>query len=133
MSQQRQNVNTADVLIVEDIESIRYYQEMLFVKLGFNSVDTACDGQQARELLRSKHYHVVLLDINMPGEDGMSILRWISDNYFTQVIMCTVNSTEQNVKEAVGLGAKGFLAKPILISNFLEQLQRLGFDTTGLQ
>ncbi|UAA37956.1 response regulator [Paraneptunicella aestuarii] len=127
-------MNTVNALIVDDVESVRTYQKMLLVKLGFDSVDTVCNGVQAKEQLQSKYYQVMLLDIKLPDTDGMSILRWVRENYpDIQVIMCTANSTEKNVREAISLGAKGFLAKPIMISNFLELLQRLGFDTTGFK
>lgn len=119
----------ADVLVVDDVEAIRTFLRMLLVKLGFRCVDTASSSQQVMDKLRKKNYDLVFLDINLPGANGLSVLRWISSKYpDTEVVMCTGNSTSQNVQEAMGYGAKGFLTKPIVIHSFMNLLQKLQYD-----
>ena len=123
-----------DVLVVDDVEAIRTYLRVLLLKLGFQCVDTASTSQQTMEALRKKHYDLIFLDINLPGADGLSVLRWVTSKYpDIQVVMCTGNSTAQNVKDAISLGAKGFLAKPIIIQSFLMLLHKLGFETASFE
>ncbi len=125
---------SADVLVVDDVEAIRTFVRMLLVKLGFRSVDTASNSQEVMEKVRQKPYQLVFLDINLPGADGLSILRWITSKYpDTQVVMCTGNGTSQNMREAITLGAKGFITKPIVIQSFLNLLKKLKYDCSQIQ
>lgn len=115
-----------EILVVDDVEAIRTFIRMLLVKLEFEHIDTSSSGQETMEKLRKKNYHLIFLDINLPGADGLSLLRYIRDKYpDSKVVMCTGNSTEENVKEAIGLGAVGFLAKPVTATNFVALLDRL--------
>ena len=119
----------ARILVVDDIEVIRTYIRVMLLKLGFKNVDTASSTRQAQTQLKLNNYDVLFLDINLPDGDGLSLLRWIAGRQPQLcVIMCTANSTIDNVEEAIDYGAKGFLAKPISMRNFVALLRRLGFD-----
>lgn len=133
MNTDRKTLN-ADVLVVDDVEAIRTFLRMLLIKMGFRCVDTASNSQQVMDMLRKKSYDLVFLDINLPGADGLSILRWIASKYpDIEVVMCTGNSSSQNVKEAMEYGAKGFLTKPVVIQSFMNSLQKLQYDCSEFQ
>ncbi len=114
------------ILVVDDVEQIRSFIRVVLLKLGFEHVDTASSSQEVIERLRKKQYSMIFLDINLPGVDGMALLRLIRDKHpKTKVIMCTGNNTEQNVKDAVAVGATGFLAKPVLAKKITTLFDRI--------
>lgn len=118
--------NATEILVVDDVEQIRSFIRVILLKLGFEKVETSSSSQDVIERLRRKNYDMIFLDINLPGVDGLSLLRLIRDKYpKIKVIMCTGNSTEQNVKEAISAGAAGFLAKPVLAKNITALFDRL--------
>lgn len=118
--------NATEILVVDDVEQIRSFIRVILLKLGFEKVETSSSSQDVIERLRRKNYDMIFLDINLPGVDGLSLLRLIRDKYpKIKVIMCTGNSTEQNVKEAILAGAAGFLAKPVLAKNITALFDRL--------
>lgn len=114
------------VLVVDDVEAIRTFMHIVLGRAGFKNVDCVCDGQEAMHKINHQHYHLVLLDINLPGSDGLSLLRWIrAKSPHTQVVMCSSNASNQVKAETQQAGAIGFLEKPIIIKDFLTLLQHL--------
>ena len=114
------------ILVVADVEAIRSFMQIVLGKVVFKNVDFARDGQEVMHKTRQKHYHLVFLDINLPGSDGISILRWIrAKSPSTQVVMCSSSHSSQVVEETQNAGAIGFLEKPIVIKDFIALLQQL--------
>ena len=99
------------VLIVDDDSQIC---AMLHDYLGEHGYQarTAHDGAAARALISEQVPHVVLLDIGLPGEDGLSLARHLRENYDLAIIM--VSGAGDTVDRIVGLevGADDYLAKP---------------------
>lgn len=62
------------ILIVEDDESERILYEEIFKEEGYQ-VEIVPDGETAMKRIREQHYDLVVLDINMPGKDGVDVLR----------------------------------------------------------
>jgi len=119
------NFNT-EILIVDDDEQIRSFIRIILMKLGFSQVQTSSSCHDAIDRLRVNNYGLVFLDINMPGADGMSLLRLIREKYpKINVVMCSGDSTAQNVKEAIAGGAVSFLAKPVLAKNLMNLFDKL--------
>lgn len=103
----------ASVLIVDDEESVRRGYERL---LGGAHCDaeSACDGAEALRAMERRPFDVVLLDLRMPGADGLSVLKELKQRWpESEVIVITGYPSVDSAKEAVRLGACEYLAKPV--------------------
>lgn len=117
----------AEILVVDDDEQIRSFIRIILMKLGFVNVETSSCSEDVIRRLRQRKYGLIFLDINLPGVDGLSLLRLVQDKYpQINVVMCSANSTAQNVKEAVATGAVSFLAKPVLAGNIMKVFDKMG-------
>jgi two-component system response regulator HydG len=103
------------VLVVDDDEVVRLsYQRSLQAANCNVEVEAALNGEDALEVLEHKSFDVVLLDLRMPGMDGMSVLKSIKRDWPTnRVIVITGYPTIESAKEAMRLGAYDYLAKPV--------------------
>ena len=99
------------VLIVEDDPEVR---EMMGEYLGTHGylVTLCANGEAMRKAVAESVPQVVLLDLNLPGEDGLSLARWLRGNHDVAIIMVTAAS--EVVDRVVGLevGADDYLSKP---------------------
>ena len=78
------------------------------------SVQVAWSGEEALYALEQQRFDLVLLDLRMPGMDGMEVLKTIKQTWpDTQVVVITGYPNIETAKEAVRLGAYGYLAKPV--------------------
>ncbi|MFH1335938.1 MAG: sigma-54 dependent transcriptional regulator [Candidatus Zixiibacteriota bacterium] len=101
------------ILIVDDEEAQRKQLAGFLEKQGF-SVATAESGQMAIEISQSQYYEVALLDLKMPGMDGLELLRRLKElNPEIQVIMMTAYGTVETAVEAMKHGAYHYVNKPI--------------------
>jgi len=88
-------------------------------------VDFALNGAQAVQLMRAMKFDVVLLDIKMPGMDGIQTyekLKALAPN--VPVIMITAYAVEELIKEAMNLGAFAALKKPFDFEELLETIDK---------
>jgi DNA-binding response OmpR family regulator len=100
------------ILIVDDEKNIRLTLSQVLETLGAE-IDTAADGEEALVKLKGREFGLILLDIRMPGMDGMEILRRVRDiRPDIRVIMITAYGTIESAVEAMKLGAVDFLQKP---------------------
>jgi DNA-binding response OmpR family regulator len=99
------------VLIVDDDVVIRETTGDYLSEHGFE-IALAADGEQMRAAFAQSKPDVVLLDLNLPGEDGLSLTRWLRANHDVAIIMIT--GAGEVVDRVVGLevGADDYLAKP---------------------
>ena len=100
-------------LVVDDAEGIRDYLAHLLESRGFD-VDTAADGRRAQALLESGAApDVVLLDVLLPGQDGIATLRRMREfDADVPIVMLSVVGTASTIVEAMQAGANDFLNKP---------------------
>jgi DNA-binding NtrC family response regulator len=101
------------ILIVDDDEVVRrsYLRSLQSVSCD---VAAASDGEEALQTMEQDPFDVVLLDVRMPGRDGMSVLRTIKQKWpESEVVIITGYPSVANAKEAVRLGAFDYLAKPV--------------------
>jgi len=114
----------AKLLVVDDEDTLRTIIKDQLELHGFD-VDTAEDGMQALESMNTKQYDVVLLDIRMPGVDGMEVLRTIrGKNRAEKVIMLTAVDELKVAKDSLLLGANDFMTKPYDIKNLVACIHR---------
>lgn len=111
------------ILLVEDSDAARELYRMILMTNGFE-VETARDGEEALDRLRTKTFNVVLSDDQMPVMDGMELLRAIKSDSTLQdlpVIIISGKGTEEDRADALSAGAaryfvKGTFEKPALVA-----------------
>ncbi len=111
------------ILLVDDESD---YIEALSERMCLRDIEvlTASNGLEALELVEREDFDVVVLDMMMPGIDGLETLkRMLQLDENLQVIMLTGHATVQNGVEAMKLGAKDFLEKPVNIEKLLEMIK----------
>ena len=101
------------ILIVDDDDVVRrsYLRSLESISC---QVAAASDGEEALQTMEQSPFDVVLLDIRMPGQDGLSVLRTIKQKWpESEVVIITGYPTVDSAKEAVRLGAYDYVAKPV--------------------
>ena len=108
---------SSKILVVDDEPDIRNLVKEILEDEGFN-VDTAENADQARELQSTFNPDLILLDIWMPGIDGISLLReWIeAKSLETPIIMMSGHGTVETAVEATKVGAYDFIEKPLSLA-----------------
>jgi two-component system nitrogen regulation response regulator GlnG len=101
-----------NILVADDEESMRWVLSKALEKKGF-SVDLAATGDQAQKLFDRKEYDLAILDIKMPGQTGLELLKRFREmRPDTLVIIMTAESSMENAVEAMKLGAYDYITKP---------------------
>ncbi|MBW1721601.1 MAG: response regulator [Deltaproteobacteria bacterium] len=111
------------VLIVDDEKD---FVEMLSLRLKEvgEKVTTAYSGKKCLEILEKKDVDVVILDIKMPGMDGIETLREIKKRFpLIEVIMLTGHGTTETAVEGMKLGAFDYLLKPADFKDLMTKLE----------
>jgi DNA-binding NtrC family response regulator len=112
------------VLVVDDEEDFRVTMVNRLCKRDFEA-DGAEDGEKALERVNAYLYDVVLLDIRMPGMDGISALREIKKTKpLIEVIMLTGHGSVESGIEGMKLGAFDYLLKPCNFDTLLEKIRQ---------
>ena len=100
------------VVIAEDEAIIRLDLREILEAQGYDVVGEAGRGDEAVELVRALHPDVVILDVKMPGLDGLSAARIISAERLAAVLVLTAFSQRELVEQARDAGALAYLVKP---------------------
>lgn len=106
-------IEKTKILVVDDEEVVRlsYARSLSGEHCNVNVVR---DGKDALQMMGQHSFDVVLLDLRMPGMDGMTVLKTIKEKWpDSEVIIITGYPAVESAKEAVMLGAYGYLAKPV--------------------
>ncbi|MGH2568541.1 MAG: sigma-54-dependent transcriptional regulator [Bacteroidota bacterium] len=113
------------ILIVDDEESITFLLQTELEEFPQYGVDVALNGTEAINLIQSKLYDVVLLDIKMPRVGGLEVLKFITEHSpSTQVIMLTNVVDVKTAIETIKLGAYDFVSKPYDRDQLLATVER---------
>jgi len=119
------------VLVVEDFAPIRTAVRQALREEGY-AVDTAEDGDKATQMLSLDEYDVIVLDIMLPGRDGLSILeRLRADERRDPVLLLTARDELDDRIRGLDLGADDYLVKPFAIAELLARVRALlrrGYD-----
>ena len=113
------------ILIVDDEKNIRMTLSQSLESLGMET-DMAGNGEEALAKLKEKDFGLILLDIRMPGMDGMEVLRQVREvRPDIRIIMITAYGTIESAVEAMKLGAVDFLQKPFDPAEIRELVSRV--------
>ncbi len=110
------------VLVVDDADFMRMMLEDILTHSG-HTVLQAKDSQKCLDILQNEAVDVCVLDICMPGMDGIEVLRRIKEEHpEIRVVMLSALSQESNVKQALQLGADAFVVKPFQAECLVERV-----------
>ncbi len=99
------------LLVVDDDDRIRDLLKQFLTRAGFR-VTVAADALSARKLLDLLDFDLLILDVMMPGEDGLSLTRWIRRRGATPVLILTARGLTDDRIEGLSVGADDYLGKP---------------------
>jgi DNA-binding response OmpR family regulator len=99
------------ILLVEDDRSIAEMVREHLAKDGFETVHAA-DGDEAKERFSSQPFDLILLDLMLPGADGMELLRTIRQTSFVPVLIVSAKDGDLDKALGLGFGADDYIAKP---------------------
>jgi DNA-binding response OmpR family regulator len=105
-------VKNRRVLVIDDEKNIRLTIAQSLEKLGLE-VDGAVNGEEALQKIHQQVYQLILLDLKLPGMDGMEVLRQVRASHKKiKFLIITAHGTIDNAVEAMKLGAVDFIQKP---------------------
>ena len=121
------------VLVVDDEPIVRDVIVRYLRRDGFTTLEAA-DGDRARELIESGGAELVVLDLMLPGTDGLELCRWIRSRSDLPVIMLTARGEETDRIVGLELGADDYVTKPFspreLSARVRTVLRRAGSGTS---
>ena len=114
-----------NVLIVDDLAFIKIVLRDIIEKAGFRVIGEASNGEQAIALYQDTRPDVVLMDITMPGMDGLTALAKIREiDPAARVIICSALGQQRLIVQAIQLGAKDFIVKPFQPQRVISALKK---------
>ena len=127
-----------NILIVDDSGSMRKVIKKVLTLSGFKMGECleAGNGQEALNVLEDHWVDLILSDIHMPVMDGFGLLRALRQKEgWTDlpVVLITTESNEDRIKEAMSLGARGYVRKPFRPEEIRAYLQQIMGETDGYQ
>lgn len=112
------------IVVADDHQVVRAgFAELLATRTDFTVVGTAADGAEAVRLCRQLQPDVVLMDVRMPGMDGIEATRQLADSGGTRVIILTTFDLDEYVYEALRAGASGFLLKDVTAERLFDAVR----------
>jgi DNA-binding response OmpR family regulator len=121
------------ILVVEDDRKILSFVRKGLKEQGF-TVDVSSDGDEAFLLATTQSYDVIVLDIMLPGRDGLSVLRGLRDRKNTVPVMLLTARTSLNERvEGLELGADDYLTKPFYMEELIARIHAVVRRNSGEQ
>ncbi len=100
------------ILLVDDEAHVRKFIALILKQLGATSILEAGNGKDAVEIFKREQPNLILLDVNMPVQDGIQTLREIRTlSTEAAIVMLTSLANRQTVEEALNLGADNYIRK----------------------
>lgn len=120
------------ILIVDDEKNIRLTLSECIQSIDYD-IEMAENGEEALQKIKAKDFNLVLLDLRLPGMDGMELLRRIHDfRPDIRVVILSAHGTIESAVEATRLGAVAFLQKPFMPIEIRDLVQR-ALDSVTLE
>lgn len=121
-------MNTTSVLVVDDMANTREdIKRLLYFEEDIAVVGEAGNGEEALKIVSELHPDVVLMDINMPGMDGIMASEAISSQMpDTAIVIISIQGEPEYLKKAMAAGARDYLVKPFTSNDLAETIRRVG-------
>ncbi len=116
------------ILIVDDFSTMRRIIKNLLRDLGFNNTSEADDGQTALPMLKSGNFDFLVTDWNMPGMDGLTLLKTVrADEELSDmpVLMVTAEAKRDQIVVAAEAGVNGYVVKPFTAATLKEKIDKI--------
>lgn len=116
------------ILIVDDFSTMRRIIKNLLRDLGFNNTDEADDGQTALPKLQKGDFDFLVTDWNMPGMNGLDLLKEVRADPKLQslpVLMVTAEQKKEQIVEAAKAGVNGYIVKPFTAHTLDEKISKI--------
>lgn len=116
------------ILVVDDFSTMRRIVKNLLRDLGFNNTVEADDGLTALPILKKGGIDFVVTDWNMPGMQGIDLLKEIrkdGDLKHLPVLMITAEAKREQIVEAAQAGVNGYIVKPFTAATLKEKLDKI--------
>lgn len=124
-------MNNKHILVVDDEEDILELVRFNLVREGYQ-VYCVDSGEKALDILKSRSVDLMVLDLMLPGMDGLSVAKWVKNDPLVRhvpIIMLTAKSSESDVVAGLELGAEDYVTKPfslrVLVARIHKVLSRL--------
>jgi len=104
------------ILIVDDSESMRNIVKYMLAKIGFGSIFSACNGEEALASLKNSGFNLVIADLHMPKLNGFELLKQIRSDVLLKCLPVIIVSGEVDkdiVISVIQAGASDYVLKPI--------------------
>ena len=115
-------MNDTTILVVDDEPQIRRVLRATLSSNGYEVIE-AQSGQQAIEMVVTERPELILLDVNMPGMNGLEACNKIRMSFDGPIIMVTVRNTERDKIAALDAGADDYVVKPFAIGELLARIR----------
>jgi two-component system, OmpR family, KDP operon response regulator KdpE len=115
-------MNSAKILVVDDEPQVRRVMKAALSAEGY-TISEARNGEEALQCFRTYSPDIILLDVNMPGMDGLEACRQIRKSSDVPIIMLTVRSAERDKVLALDAGADDYVVKPFGMQELLARIR----------
>jgi two-component system, response regulator PdtaR len=115
--------SSSKVVVAEDEAIIRLDLKEMLEEEGFEVVGEAADGDAALRLAQEQRPHLVIMDIKMPGLDGLQAAERITEQDLAAVLILTAFSQRELVHRAAEAGAMGYVVKPFQKSDLMPAIE----------
>lgn len=108
-----------EVLVVDDVDSVRVQVKDLLTYFGFSNITLAASGLAAMDEVRKKPYHLILCDWHMFPVDGFEFLKFVRSQpplKNAAFIMVSAENAKEKVIEAIKVGVDDYLIKPLTLT-----------------
>ena len=116
------------ILIVDDFSTMRRIVKNLLRDLGFTNTQEADDGQTAWPLLQKGKFDFLVTDWNMPGMDGLTLLKKVrADERLSAmpILLVTAEAKREQIIEAAQAGVNGYVVKPFTAITLKEKIEKI--------
>ncbi len=116
------------ILIVDDFSTMRRIIKNLLRDLGFNNTHEADDGNTALPMLRTGNFDFLITDWNMPGMQGIDLLRAVrADANLVKlpVLLVTAEARRDQIVLAAEAGVNGYIVKPFTAQTLKEKIEKI--------